>query len=401
MKNQVAQLEAENVQVAMLNSTVSSEERKEIYQDLQCGHPHYRLLYVTPEYCMAESFRAALQIVYKQKELARIAIDEAHCISEWGHDFRSSFLHLKYLRETFPETPIMCLTATATVQVREDIIQILQLDPKRLKVFATTVSRPNLHYEVRFTCDEDDIRFDYVVSWLKQIYTRRNTDPVRKLELETKKERPTAVSGIIYTSYRAGCDELATRLKNTGIGAVPYHAGLSTEERIQCQSKWISNEVGYDIIVATTAFGMGINKEDVRFVIHWNLPKTIEGYYQEAGRAGRDGKASVCLLFYSREDYRRLLSRSTFSDGKRQEQAKQIAMRTNSLKALIDYCESTSKCRHQMLMQYFGESNVQGCCDFACDFCKDPLALRKRKEQGLATEEYVSSQQWYAEGYED
>lgn len=407
MKNQVSQLEAAGIAVATLNSTTDRAQKDAIFADLKCGHPRTRLLYITPEYCLTDSFRAALKTVHKQHELARIAIDEAHCISEWGHDFRSAFLHLSYFRDTFPSVPIMCLTATATPTVREDIIRVLNLTPERLKVFTTTVSRPNLHYEVRFTSDEDDTRLDHFLSWLKRVHGRRADDTDRRAELDARNERPDAVSGIIYTSFRSSCDDLARQLQAAGIGAAAYHAGLSTEERIRCQDRWIASAPGYDIIVATTAFGMGIDKEDVRFVVHWNMPKTFEGYYQEAGRAGRDGRASLCLLFYSREDHKRVLSRVSAPGevrklpGDRGSQVRQMEMRVKSLKALVGYCEATGRCRHGMVAEYFGEKQEAGICDFTCDFCKEGEGLNKRKEQGLAAEEWVSSQRWVAEGYED
>lgn len=401
MSNQVSQLKDAGVAVGMLNSTVDSVTKASIYKDIRSGHPRIRLLYVTPETVLADAFRAALKVVYEQRELARIAIDEAHCISEWGHDFRQSFLHLNYLRKSFPRTPIMCLTATAIPQVRENIIYTLELNPSKVQIFTTTVSRPNLHYQVRFTSDDEDTRFECFLSWLTKVHARRLTDPLRKSELDGRGERADAVSGIIYTSYRAACDELAAQLRQMGIGAQAYHAGISAEERAECQAKWFASEPGYDVIVATTAFGMGINKEDVRFVVHWNIPKSFEGYYQEAGRAGRDGQASACLLFYSREDHRRVLSRSGGSVGMGVNQAKQLHIRGKSLRALVDYAECTRKCRHRMITDYFGEKNGDECCSFACDYCKDPAGLKRRKEEGLASEEFISSQSWAVEGYED
>ena len=403
MTNQVAQLQDAGVVVGMLNSTVDSATKAALYKDIRSGHPRTRLLYVTPEAVCAETFRNALKVVYKQGELARFAIDEAHCISEWGHDFRQSFLHLNYLREVFPQTPIICLTATAVEQVRTDIMRTLHLDPDKVEVFTTSVSRPNLHYEVRFTSDENDSRFEYLVSWLKRIYARRQTDPLRKRELDRHGQRPNAVSGIIYTSYRATCDEIAAQLRAVDIGAQAYHAGMSADERKDRQAKWIACEAEHEVIVATTAFGMGINKEDVRFVVHWNIPKSFEGYYQEAGRAGRDGKASACLLFYSREDHRRALSR-TGGGGVNKSNIQQLTLRGKSLQALVDYAECTRKCRHQMVMDYFKDrtnKEGEGCCDFACDFCKDPAGLKRRKEEGLASEEWVGSQSYNANGYED
>lgn len=407
MNNQVKALQAFGIEVATINSHTSTTERNAILDDLKCGHPRTRLLYVTPEFCLTESFRRHLQTLYAQNELSRIAIDEAHCISEWGHDFRSAYVHLSYFRSTFPKTPIICLTATATVRVRNDIISTLGLDASTLEIFTTTVARPNLHYELRFTSDNDDIRFSSFITWLKAVYHRRATDPVRKAELDERSLRPDAVSGIIYTSYRSECDTLASRLRAESIGAAPYHAGLSTTDRADCQAKWLANEPGYDVIVATTAFGMGIDKEDVRFVVHWSIPKSFEGYYQEAGRAGRDGRAGLCILYYSREDRDRAayrISRDASGANGKEEKMAQAQKRAESFQKLVEYCENTQRCRHVLVGAYFGEKGGEKECDHACDWCKDARAVRRRKEEGLASEEWVSTQRergdFYGEGYD-
>ena len=418
MNNQVAALRAADIAVATLNSNTPSTDRHDIIEDLKCGHPSTRLLYITPEYALTETFRKHLKTIHTQGELARIAIDEAHCISEWGHQFRPAYCHLSYIRQTYPDVPIICLTATATPAVRKDIINTLGLDSEKLNVFCTSTSRPNLHYEVRFSSDSNDIRFESSVSWLRGIYARRSSS--------SSSERPTAVSGIIYTSLRNDCTSLANRLRTQGIGAAPYHAGLSTHERTECQQRWINGEEGYDIIVATTAFGMGIDKQNVRFVVHWCLPKSFEAYYQEAGRAGRDGKAGACVLFYSREDRDRVsyrLARDNAETGKggangeygddgRNSLSTQAKGRVESFQELVNYCEGTKMCRHRFIGNFFGEgldavSNFHDAsaktpealverrrpgCDFACDFCKDPQNVKERKRDGLASEEWVSTQ---------
>lgn len=369
---------------------------------MRCGHPRTRLLYVTPEYCSLESFRRLLRIVYDQREISRIAVDEAHCISEWGHDFRPTFKNLDFFRRELPDVPIICCTATATPQVQKDIISALHLNPHNLKVFTTTTSRPNLHYEVRFKSDEQD-QYDDFLNWLKAIHKRRRCNPSRAEELKDKRQRLDNVSGIIYTLYRKDCEVLAARLRDDGIGAKPFHAGLSNADKENCLKGWVENREGYDVVVATTAFGMGIDKDNVRFVVHWQIPKSFEGFYQEAGRAGRDGKASVCAMYYSREDRDRaavMLSRNQAKDDSRKtgsgrsansESAGSVANRIKSFQALVSYCENTDACRHRLICGYFGESATPD-CDYACDWCKDARRLARRKELGLASEEWCSSQ---------
>ena len=413
------------------------------------GHPRTRLLYITPEYTLTESFRRHMQAIHAQGELARVAIDEAHCISEWGHDFRPAYAHLSHFRQAYPTVPIICLTATATPSVRASIISNLSLNTTNLRTFLIPTSRPNLHYEIRFTSDADpDARFQWLLNWLRAIYRRRATDAARTRELAMTRTRTNAVSGIIYVSFRNDCDALASRLRANSIGAMPYHAGLSAQERIKCQRQWIANAPGHDVVVATTAFGMGIDKQDVRFVVHWSLPKSFEGYYQEAGRAGRDGKAAACIIFYSREERDRVAwriskdanshagggggddsSRARTNGGGSSKtnnnsptttiREAQVRSRAASFARLVAYCEDTQQCRHAIISNFFEDSdhatapindkdakddtNGKGkpVCDFACDFCKDPDDLRARKAEGLASEEWVSTQRASREDFYD
>tara|TARA_R110002003_G_scaffold38_2_gene2307 strand:+ start:42988 stop:44241 length:1254 start_codon:yes stop_codon:yes gene_type:complete len=395
--NQVAAMRNANVRVETINSTTPPADRNRILQDLQCGHPLTRLLYVTPEFCQGDYFRGILRIIHSQKELARIAVDEAHCVSEWGHDFRPSFQQLSFFKTEFPDVPIICLTATATDRVRDDIIKTLGLDVSKLKTFCMSTSRPNLHYEVRFKSDDEDHYPDFL-NWLKAAHARRAANPERASQLATQKQRSDNVPGIIYTLFRKDCESLAARLRADGIGAKPYHAGLPHTERADALAGWVANKAGYDVVVATTAFGMGIDKENVRFVVHWQIPKSFEGFYQEAGRAGRDGKASVCILYYGREDRDRaanMMQRDQMRQPKQgasvAAQREQLIHRGKSLQALVNYCEATDKCRHKLIAKYFGEKEEVP-CDFACDWCKDAVGLVRRKEKGLASEEWCSTQ---------
>jgi RecQ family ATP-dependent DNA helicase len=386
-----------NIRVETINSTTPPSEKSRILQDLQCGHPLTRLLYVTPEFCQGDNFRRILRIIHSQKELARVAVDEAHCISEWGHDFRPSFQQLSFFKTEFPDVPIICLTATATARVREDVITTLALDTSKLRTFRMTTSRPNLHYEVRFKSDDEDQYPDFL-GWLKAAHTRRAANPARASQLASLNQRADNVPGIIYTLFRKDCESLAARLRSDGIGAKPYHAGLPHTERAAALSGWVANKAGYDVIVATTAFGMGIDKENVRFVVHWQIPKSFEGFYQEAGRAGRDGKASVCMLYYGREDRDRSsnmmardLARQPTKGADIEAMKEQMNHRAKSLHELVKYCEATDSCRHRLIAKYFADTEVPP-CDFACDWCRDAVGLVNRKEKGLATEEFCSTQ---------
>ena len=408
MNNQIASLRTAGINVATINSTTPQGLKLAIFDDLRSGHPHTRLLYVTPEFCQLDHFRKLLRIVYEQKELARIAVDEAHCISEWGHDFRPSFKELNFFKKEFPDVPMICCTATATSNVRDDVINILGLDRAKLKSFTMTTSRPNLHYEIRFTSHEED-RYDDFLAWLRSTHARRANNAARSQELTQRNERATNVPGIIYTLTRRDTEGIAGRLRNDGIGAKPYHAGLTTEQKDDHLHGWVANKDGYDIIVATTAFGMGIDKDNVRFVAHWQIPKSFEGYYQEAGRAGRDGKASICMLYYSREDRDRNAMMMQNEIAKNANSKSSAALRSRhamhnrgkSLQALIGYCENTKACRHKLIAKYFGDQSETP-CQWACDWHKDPQIVARNKEKGLASEEWCSTQrETGAYGYDE
>ena len=385
-------LRSNNITASALNSNTPYAEKNRIHRDLETGHPITRLLYVTPELCSTPRFRQKLELVHEQKELARVVVDEAHCISEWGHDFRKDFVRLSWFRETFPDVPIMCMTATANQHVREDILKVLRLDisPNRLKTFLMTPQRENLHLEIRYTKDGDDSRLSDFLRWIRAVYERRREESI-STELKKLNERVEGVSGIIYTTSRDECESLSAALRDEGVAAKPFHARLSKEAKEQTLAKWIANEPGYDIIVATTAFGMGIDKADVRFVVHWRLPKSLEGYYQEAGRAGRDGNASYCFLYYSREDLERTTRMIKNASKEGSKEGSNYDARLKSLQALALYCENTDDCRHAVICKYFGQSEPVT-CDFTCDWHKDAADLEERFIKGLASTDWVSTQ---------
>lgn len=247
--------------------------------------------------------------------------------------------------------------------------------------------RTNLHMEIRYTKDEEDDRLSDFLRWIRGVYQRRR-EGGRDTELKAAGERIENVPGIIYTISRLECETLSAALRQEGIGARAYHARLSQRTKEETLSRWIANVPGYDIVVATTAFGMGIDKENVRFVVHWRLPKSFEGYYQEAGRAGRDGNAGYCFLYYSREDLERV-SKMIRSDAKADPS---FESRMRSLQQLALYCEDVSGCRHAAICKYFDEMSISD-CDFACDWHKDSDDLESRFMRGLASREWVSTQE--------
>ena len=330
MKDQVDALQASGVAATFLNSTLNAEESRARLRGLHRGE--YKLLYAAPERLMLEGWDENL----KKWNVNCLAIDEAHCVSEWGHDFRPEYRQLAKLRIALPDVPLMALTATATGRVRADIITHLKLrDPA---TFVASFNRPNLTYRV---VPKDQP--------LKQII-----EFVRKREHE---------SGIIYCASRAATERVAESLAGRGFAARPYHAGLTGEERARNQEQFLRDDTR--IICATIAFGMGINKPNVRWVIHHDLPKNIEGYYQETGRAGRDGLPSDCLLLFSAGD---IAKQTHFLDEITNEQEQQVARA--QLRQIVHYAEN-GDCRRAELLEYFGEKFPLDNCG-ACDNCMEP-----------------------------
>ena len=329
MKDQVDALQAAGVGATFLNSTLATGESRQRLRGLHQGG--YRLLYAAPERLMLPGFLADLQ----SWTVNLIAVDEAHCISEWGHDFRPEYRQLSELRGLFPKVPMMALTATATERVRADIIKLLKL--REPGCFVASFNRPNLAYRV--------------VAKAK---------PSAQV-LEFLRERPRE-SGIIYCQSRKSAEGLAARLAQHGIAAKPYHAGLPAEEREENQELFLRDEAR--VICATIAFGMGINKPNVRFVLHYDLPKNIEGYYQETGRAGRDGLPGECVLLFSAGD---VVKQQRFIEEKSPEE--QIIAR-EQLRRIVHYAES-SGCRRAELLRYFGETFPPANCG-GCDNCLSP-----------------------------
>ena len=330
MKDQVDQLTASGVAATFLNSTLDTAEAKKRFAKLYAGE--YRMLYLAPERLMLPDFLPKL----REWGMKALAVDEAHCISEWGHDFRPEYRRLREVRETFTGIPLLALTATATPRVREDIRAQLELrDPE---IFIASFNRPNLTYRVV---------------------------PKAKAAAQVVKyagDRP-GESGIVYAQSRRAAESLATALRGAGIEAAPYHAGLDAGERSRNQEAFLRDEV--QVVCATIAFGMGINKPNVRFVIHADLPKNVESYYQETGRAGRDGLPSECLLLYSRGDvvkYLRFFEEITDLQARREARTQ--------LEKMTHFAED-ERCRRVALLGYFGEDWTEENCG-ACDQCLAP-----------------------------
>ncbi|MGE0770973.1 MAG: DNA helicase RecQ [Cyclobacteriaceae bacterium] len=329
MKNQVDQLNAYGVNARFLNSTLSKSEITRLKKD--CLEGVVKLLYVAPESLNKEDNIHFLQKV----KVAFVAIDEAHCISEWGHDFRPEYRKIKSMIGQLGNLPVIALTATATPKVQLDIQKNLQME--EADVFVSSFNRKNLYYEVR---------------------PKKETKKQLIKFLKDNKGK----SGIIYCLSRKKVEEIAELLNVNGFKAAPYHAGLDPDVRVKNQDDFLNEEV--DIIVATIAFGMGIDKPDVRFVIHYDVPKSLEGYYQETGRAGRDGLEGLCLMFYSHNDLNKLEKFNKDKSVQERENARIL------LQEMEFYAESPV-CRRRQLLHYFGEEFDQDNCG-ACDNCVHP-----------------------------
>ncbi|EKX42094.1 BLM RecQ DNA helicase family member, partial [Guillardia theta CCMP2712] len=339
MHDQVYNLNLLRIGAYCISANTPMSELEEMYSCLRGVKEgiNCQLIYITPEkFAHSQRLQNEMQRSFQNGKLSRIIIDEAHCVSEWGHDFRPDYKMLGALKSKLPGVQIMALTATATPRVRRDIRNILQIN--EAYTFMQSFNRPNLRYEVRKK--EKKKSAENIATFIKENYPGE--------------------TGIIYCLSKNRCEEMAAKMQEFKIKALPYHAGLDDQTRKFNQDQWSNDKT--HVIVATIAFGMGINKPDVRFVIHESLPKSMEGYYQESGRAGRDGKISHCILYYSYSD-KLVHDKMAQDDFDKKENVR------NNLNKMVEYCETQFTCRRQLQLHYFGENFGPDKCGKTCDNC--------------------------------
>ncbi|KAM1047301.1 hypothetical protein ACFX1X_026941 [Malus domestica] len=357
VENQVMALKEKGISAEYLSSTQTTQTKTKIHEDLDSGKPSLRLLYVTPELIATSGFMTKLTKIHTRGLLNLIAIDEAHCISSWGHDFRPSYRKLSSLRSHLPGVPILALTATAVPKVQMDVIESLCLhNPLTLR---SSFNRPNIHYEVRYKDLLDDVYAD----------------------LSGVLKSSGDVCAIVYCLERTMCDELSAHLSQSGISCAAYHAGLNDKLRSSVLDNWISSKI--QVVVAT-----GIDRRDVRIVCHFNIPKSMESFYQESGRAGRDQQLSRSLLYYGIDDCKKMkfiLSNADNKKSKASNSREELSKKTlTDFQQMVEYCEG-SGCRRKKILETFGEQVPASLCKKTCDACKHPNLVSKYLEELTTT----------------
>ncbi|XP_038214428.1 ATP-dependent DNA helicase Q5 [Zerene cesonia] len=367
IKDQIDHLTRLKISAESINSKMTTKDRERVLNDLRSMKPNTRFLYVTPEQAATGTFKSLIEHLVKYKKVSYIVVDEAHCVSEWGHDFRPDYLKLGNLREKFKTIPWVALTATASAEVTKDIMENLKL-LHPVAQFKTPSFRRNLFYDVVYqNCIEDEIT-DLAEFLKKCLKDEDNVKP---------KDKNAA---IVYCRTREQTEDIARMLCGKGMKALAYHGGLKGSERVSVQEQWFNGE--FPCVCATVSFGMGVDKATVRAVVHWGLPQNVAAYYQESGRAGRDGKPAFCRIYYCRSERNAVdfLLKSEIARAKTPEQKQRCKNSYKSFEIMVKYCEDVG-CRHKTFAEYFGEEVPR--CAGRCDACADARAVRRRLEQHM------------------